>query len=85
MSLKSLKDSNEINGDSDLNWMYQIDLANNSRQQNLEIIYNNKNVYYKTIKPVHRDDLLVAFPSKDLEISLGLQYIAITSGTHFYI
>jgi len=55
--------------------MYEIDLANNSRQQNFEIIYNNKNVYYKTTRPVLRNEFLSAFPSKDLEISLGLQYI----------
>ena len=65
---KSLKNAN-------LSWMYEIDLANNSREQNLEIIYNNKNVYYKTTRPVLRNEFLSAFPSKDLEISLGLQYI----------
>ena len=59
--------------------MYQIELANNSRHQNIEIIYNNKNVYYKTTRIIRRDDTLAAFPSKDLEISLGLQYIAINA------
>lgn len=60
--------------------MYEIDLANNSRQQNLEIIYNNKKVFYKTIRPIFKYETLSAFPSKDLEISLGLPYIPTSSG-----
>jgi hypothetical protein len=60
--------------------MYDIDLAENSTNQNLEIIYNNNQVFYKTIKRIYKDDLLKAFPSKDLEISLGLQFIQINSG-----
>ncbi len=64
-----------LNDSNDLEWMYRITLAKNQQQQNLEIIYNNNNVYFKTIHKLFRDDELYAFPSKDLEISLGLQFV----------
>ena len=60
--------------------MHGIQLADSSRQQNLEIIYNNNKVYFKTIKKLCKDEPLYAFPSKDLEISLGLQFIPIRTG-----
>ena len=71
---KSLKET------KDLSWMHDIQLADSSRQQNLEIIYNNNKVYFKTIKTVYKDEPLTIFPSKDLEISLGLQFIPIQTG-----
>lgn len=55
--------------------MHQITLASNQQQQNLEIIYNNNDVYFKTTRILFRDDELFAFPSKDLEIALGLQFV----------
>ena len=61
--------------------MHDIQLADSSRQQNLEIIYNNNKVYFKTIKIVYKDEPLTVFPSKDLEISLGLQFIPIHTGS----
>ena len=64
----------------DLNWMHQIELADNYQQQNLEIIYNNNQVYYKTIKTIFKNEKLAAFPSKDLEISLGLQFVPYNKG-----
>ncbi len=59
--------------------MHKINLANNKTDQNLEIIYNDKNVYFKTLRTIHKNEYLTAFPSKDLEISLGLQFIPISS------
>lgn len=55
--------------------MYEIELSKSSREQNMEIIYNDNKVYFKTVKTVYKDEILNAFPSKDLEISLGLQFI----------
>ncbi len=72
--------SKSITDDENLNWMYDVDLAENSTNQNMEIIYNNNQVFYKTIKRIYKNDLLKAFPSKDLEISLGLQFIQINHG-----
>lgn len=63
-----------------LNWMHQISLANSIQVQNLEIIYNNYKVFFKTTKEIFKGDNLVAFPSKDLEISLGLQYVPFNKG-----
>ncbi len=60
--------------------MYNVPLANNSREQNLEIIYNNKLLFFKVIKRVDKNDALKAFPSKDLEIALGLQFIPYNEG-----
>ena len=59
--------------------MHNINLANNKTDQNLEIIYNDKNVYFKTLRTIYKNEYLTAFPSKDLEISLGLQFIPISS------
>jgi hypothetical protein len=69
-----------LNDEEQTGWMYDVELAENSSSQNLEIIYNNNQVYFKTIKPVFKFEFLKAFPSKDLEISLGLQFIPISSG-----
>ncbi|CAF0792529.1 unnamed protein product [Brachionus calyciflorus] len=76
---------NKINQDSQfryismsetsLNWMYDIELSKSSREQNMEIIYNDNRVYFKSVKRIFRGDFLNVFPSKDLEISLGLQFI----------
>lgn len=60
--------------------MYDVELAKNSKQQNIEIIYNNNRVYFKTVKNIFKHDFICAFPSKDLEISLGLQFIPINPG-----
>ena len=68
----------------DLNWMHQIELADNYQQQNLEIIYNNNQVYYKTIKTIFKNEKLAAFPSKDLEISLGLQFVPCNKGNFLF-
>lgn len=73
----NLKSIEELN---DLHWMRNISLANNKLEQNLEIIYNDKNVYFKTLRTIFKNEDLLAFPSKDLEISLGLQFIPISSG-----
>ena len=59
--------------------MNEIELARNPREQSLEIICNGNQFYFKTIKKLFKGDRLCAFPSKDLEISLGLQYIPINS------
>jgi hypothetical protein len=61
----------------DLTWMHRIGLANEFQQQNLEIIYNDNKIYYKTLKKIKKNEQLMTFPSKDLEISLGLQYVPI--------
>lgn len=74
-NLKSLLIKND-----DLKWMRQVELAKNSKQQNLEIIYNNNRVFFKTVRNIYKNELLTIFPSKDLEISLGLQFIPIHSG-----
>ena len=55
--------------------MYDISLAKSSHEQNVEIIYNNKQLYFKTTKKIYKYDTLLAFPAKDLEIALGLQFI----------
>lgn len=60
--------------------MYNVQLAKNNREQNIEIIYNNKLIYFKTIRKIFKNETLYAFPSKDLEISLGLPYVAINEG-----
>ena len=60
--------------------MYEIELSKSSREQNMEIIYNDNKVYFKTVKTILKDDFLNVFPSKDLEISLGLQFIPFQSG-----
>lgn len=60
--------------------MHNISLASNRSEQNLEIIYNDRNVYFKTLRCVYKNEDLLAFPSKDLEISLGLQFIPTKSG-----
>lgn len=60
--------------------MQKVELARNSRHQNLEIVYNNNRVYFKTTRVVHKHEVLAAFPSKDLEISLGLQFIPMHPG-----
>lgn len=57
--------------------MHQVELAKSSREQNLEIIYNNNRVYFKTVRTIYKHEILAAFPSKDLEISLGLQFVPI--------
>ena len=62
--------------------MHQISLANNIQLQNLEIIYNNHKVFFKTTKEILKGDSLMAFPSKDLEISLGLQYVPFDKGLY---
>lgn len=67
----------------DLTWMYQIQLANNSQQQNFEIIYNNNNVYYKATRRIEKNETLFAFPSKDLEISLGLMFVPARSDENY--
>lgn len=66
--------------DNHLMWMHDLGLARNSRQKNLEIIYNDNKVYFKTVRPIYKHESLSAFPSKDLEISLGLQFIPAHSG-----
>jgi hypothetical protein len=56
--------------------MHEIQLSRFSHEQNVEIIYNNnKRIYYKTMRRIKKHEILKAFPSKDLEIALGLQYI----------
>ena len=60
--------------------MYNVALAKNSREQNLEIIYNNKLLFFKVIKNITKHEVLYAFPSKDLEIALGLQFIPFNQG-----
>ena len=72
-----------MNENDDLKWMHRVELARNSRQQNLEIIYNNNRVYFKTVRVIHKHEFLVVFPSKDLEISLGLQCVPIHPGREF--
>ena len=67
----------------DLLWMHSISLANNKSEQNLEIIYNDKNVFFKTVKSIYQNEELVAFPSKDLEISLGLQFIPVKTDDNY--
>ena len=62
--------------------MHSINLANNRSEQNLEIIYNEKSVYFKTLRTIYKNDQLLAFPSKDLEISLGLQFVPINTGKY---
>ena len=65
--------------------MHNISLANNRVEQNLEIIYNEKSVYFKTVRTIYKNDQLLAFPSKDLEISLGLQYVPVSSGNSDFL
>lgn len=60
--------------------MYEIELSKSSREQNMEIIYNDNKVYFKSVKKILKEDFLNVFPSKDLEISLGLQFIPFQSG-----
>ena len=60
--------------------MHEIELARNFREQNLEIIYNDNQVYFKATKTILKNQILTAFPSKDLEISLGLQFIPFKNG-----
>lgn len=59
--------------------MYDIELSESLQDQNMEIIFNDSRVYFKVIKRINKNDFLNAFPSKDLEISLGLQYIPFNS------
>lgn len=59
--------------------MYDIELSESSRDQNMEIIFNDNKVYFKAVRKIFKNDFLNAFPSKDLEISLGLQYIPFNS------
>jgi hypothetical protein len=61
-------------------WFNEIELAKDSRQQNIEIIYNFKQIYFKATSRLAKNELLYAFPSKDLEIALGLQYVPQSAG-----
>lgn len=74
--LKSLANEND-----DLKWMWAVELARSSRHQNLEIIYNNNRVYFKTVRAIRKHEPLAAYPSKDLEISLGIQFIPMHPGS----
>ena len=61
--------------------MLDVELARNSQEQNMEIICCNDNrIYFKTIKTINKNEILRIFPAKDLEISLGLQYIPYNTG-----
>ena len=62
--------------------MHLIELADNCQDQNMEIIYNNSQVFFKSTRPIAKHDILRAFPSKDLEISLGLQFIPARLGQY---
>ncbi len=66
---------NNTNTNSDLSWMHSIQLARFPQEQNLEIIYNNASVYFKATRPIFMNEELYGFPSKDLEISLGLAFV----------
>jgi hypothetical protein len=73
-SIKSCKQNNFFD------WICDVSLAKSRREQNLEIVYNNKQLYFKTIKNIFKNDTLLAFPAKDLEIALGLQFIPFNAG-----
>ena len=78
------EDSQSMNELNRFRWMHDVELAKNSKQQNMEIIYNDNQVYYKSTKTIFKNEVLYAYPSKDLEISLGLQYFPLLSQSMFY-
>lgn len=59
--------------------MQDVELARNSREQNMEIIYNDNQVYFKATRTIFKSEVLYVYPSKDLEIALGLQYFPLLS------
>ena len=72
----NLNDSDSIEKNlGRLKWMKEVELAKSSREQNLEIICNQNQIFFRTLRTIFKNEILYSYPSKDLEISLALPFV----------
>lgn len=61
----------------DQNWMFKVSLACQTSEINMEILSDNKRVFFKAIRQIKPGEVLYVFPAKDVEISLGLPFVPV--------